>query len=418
MFLDDTPATPRLVGMLRPSFQGGRTLASSSFQYDSGYLASPDAYALSPDLPLVAARQYTDESTVLFGALADATPDEWGQKIIRANHANRLREDASLPRRVGAFDFLIGVSDHTRTGALRLRHRGRTVWLSSDAAVATVHDLVHILAAAKRYESDDATAEDVAYLNGVATSPGGARPKANVVLPSGRLALAKLPRSADGSIDVEAWEAVALTLASSAGLRTSPWRLRPAGTGRSVLVVDRFDRGPAQRRIGYASAATMLEIGQHDDARVTYEEFTDTIAEVSADPRTDLLEMFGRIALTILINNVDDHWRNHGFLRESGGWRLAPVFDVNPSPHRGIIDARQISDVDDPRDRRLEHLLDIAAAFHLTRPAAVEVLKSVAGRVRDWRAVASDLGISHDQAALMAPAFDDEQIAFALSLEA
>jgi len=158
------------------------------------------------------------------------------------------------------------------------------------------------------------------------------------------------------------------------------------------------------------SAATALGIGKHDNGRrVTYQDFADTIAETAADPGTELREMFGRIALTVLINNVDDHWRNHGFLHTDAGWQLSPLFDVNPSPRRGAIDSRSISNEDDPRSRDIRNLSAISDDYGLTPEEGAHIIQSVAAEVAKWPQVAVELGVSEDQIELMAPAFDEEQ---------
>lgn len=403
----------RRVGTLRPSFMGGRTLASSSFEYDERFLR--DGWQVSPDLPLRAGRTYSEESSTLPGAFSDAAPDDWGQKLIRADHARRRGQDPSLPARLGEFDYLLGVSDHTRMGALRFRTAGP--WLSSEAGVANLHDLQRIIDVAQRYEDDEATDEDIAYLGDIATSPGGARPKANVVTERGRLAIAKLPHSKDGRYDIERWEAVALTIARAAGLRTPVWRLEAPGAGRAVLVSERFDRDDTGPRLGYMSGRTALHLHAHNDgSHKTYEDFTDAIAEWSNSPKDDLHEMFGRIALTVLVNNVDDHWRNHAFLHSASGWRLSPLFDVNPSRQRGVIDSRAINDADDPGDRQLANLVASADAYQLRTSAAHAILHRVATAVAGWRETAIALGLGAKECEAYRVAFDTPQLEWALSL--
>jgi serine/threonine-protein kinase HipA len=282
-----------------------------------------------------------------------------------------------------------------------------------------MHDLERIVDAAQRYEDDEATDEDIAYLNDVATSPGGARPKANVVTAGGRLAIAKLPHSKDGRLDVERWEAAALTIAKGAGLRTPKWSVAAPRAGRAVLVSERFDRDETGSRLGYMSGRTALRLGAHDDgSALTYEDFTDAIAEWSTSPAQDLHEMFGRVALSVLINNVDDHWRNHAFLRTAEGWRLSPLFDVNPSRQHGVIESRAISDKDDPGHRQLSHLLDIAGAFRLGAPAARKAVRRVAAAVADWDKTADALGIPSEQRKLLRTAFETPQLDWALTLDA
>ncbi len=155
----------------------------------------------------------------------------------------------------------------------------------------------------------------------------------------------------------------------------------------------------------------------NDDRSATYEEFTDTISELCVDADPELREMFARIALTVLIHNVDDHWRNHGFLRIDGAWRLSPVFDVNPS--RGSsVRSRRINADDDPQDRDIQHLLESARAFHLTDAAAGEIISRIADEVDRWPEVADELLIPEGQRQLMAVAFDPERRAAARALVA
>jgi serine/threonine-protein kinase HipA len=398
---------PQLVGILRPSFQGD-VLASCSFEYDRSYLRA--GYAISSDLPLVTGRQWAPASSTLFGAFADAAPDEWGQRIVRAARARADVAAGRRPARLSEFDFLLGVSDTTRMGALRFTLPGTTRWLASDDGVANLHELPRILAAARRYEEHEATDEDLAYLNGVATSPGGARPKANVTLEGGRLGLAKLPHSKDGLFDVERWEAVALTIAARAGIRTPGFQVA-AGEGRkAVLVVERFDRTADGARLGYMSAATAMGLGAHNTGtELTYLDLADTIAEMVPAPRVELHELFRRVCLSVLINNVDDHWRNHGFLRTSDGWALSPVFDVNPSPQHGTLQSRQIGDSSVPGERTIGDLLAHADAFELRQGEAAAMAAAVAEAVDSWAEVAAAAGVPAAEIAAMAPAFDPQE---------
>jgi serine/threonine-protein kinase HipA len=203
---------------------------------------------------------------------------------------------------------------------------------------------------------------------------------------------------------------VALTIARNLGLRTPIFSTLRVAADKAVLVSERFDRGAGGERHGYISASTALGVGSNDDRRITYEEFSDTIAELSTDPARDLREMFSRIALTVLINNVDDHWRNHGFLREKHGWRLSPLFDVNPNPRRGVITSRAISAEDDPTNRDIANLLNTADAYKLSSEQGVELIGAVATAVEQWPRIARDLGIPDEQQPAMARAFDEKQL--------
>ncbi|WP_159498974.1 type II toxin-antitoxin system HipA family toxin [Microbacterium sp. 18062] len=397
---------PRRAGTLRPSFMG-RTLAGASFEYDPQFLT--DGYALSPDLPLRPGRTFTPESATMFGAFADVSPDEWGRRIVQTAHTREARRLGERPRILGEFDFLLGVSDATRMGALRLQNPASGAWLSEDDAVANMHELPRILEAARRYERHEATDEDVAYLNGIATSPGGARPKTNILTSDGHLAIAKLPHSKDGDIDVERWEAVALTLARHAGVDVPVFQLG-AGEGRkAVLVSERFDR-TEEHRVPYISAHTAMGLGTHKSgSNLTYVDFADATADLAGDVRGNLHQLYRRIALTVLVGNADDHWRNHGFLLVNGQWSLSPAFDINPS-RATTISSRRISPDADPDQRRIADLLAVADAFELTAGEAMTVACEVGAAVASWPDVARRLGVTEAEIAEMSSAFGQDQI--------
>jgi len=227
----------------------------------------------------------------------------------------------------------------------------------------------------------------------------GARPKTHVRADDGRLAIAKFPSSDDAG-DVMAWEKVALDLAAAAGITVPHVQLLTIA-GRSVLLVDRFDRTPPGARVGYASAMTMLEAVDHDPR--TYLEIAQAIEEHSDRVATDLLELWRRIVLGVLIHNTDDHLRNHAFLHAGAGvWRLSPVFDINPNPEPARF-ATAISD--EAPDNTLQHALSVADYFRLDQTHAAQVLDEVRATVKGWRDVAAANGLDRQAIDRMAPAF-------------
>lgn len=417
---------PVLVGTLRGSFQGGRRLVSTSFEYEQSYLQRPGAYELSPDLPLRPGRVYTGADATMFGAIADATPDDWGTSLIDAQWAIERARDQ--PAFLGDFDHLTQLNDETRPGALRFAEVGRTAFLTLEGHTRVrLADAQRLAEAAARFERYEASDEDVALLGWAGSSLGGARPKATI-LDNGALWVLKLPSNRDRRTDIEAWEAVALELAERAGLRVPRRRLLPVDGFNSSLLVERFDRAPApeqadteqtaltagmestgsQVRVGYQSALSALAVSSVQDRR-TYEDFADAI-DMMTGSRDDLKEMFGRVALYVLIGNVDDHWRNHGFVREGDRWRLSPLFDVNPTRAGSKVQARQISPMDDPYDRDVRVLTEGRDAYGLTETQAAEVIARVVGAVQQWRDVAKQLSITEAEIAGMESAFSRTQL--------
>ncbi|KRC60874.1 hypothetical protein ASE14_07880 [Agromyces sp. Root81] len=125
------------------------------------------------------------------------------------------------------------------------------------------------------------------------------------------------------------------------------------------------------------SAMTAMELGPQNSA--TYENFADTIDQVTERAASeDLKEMFGRVALTVLVGNVDDHWKNHGFTRELTGrpagtttWRLSPLFDVNPTRSGSVVRSRRINERDDASNRDLRQLIAGRVIHRLGRDDAL-----------------------------------------------
>ncbi|GAA1777900.1 type II toxin-antitoxin system HipA family toxin [Leucobacter iarius] len=400
----------RLAGRLEARFAGGRTLASTSFSYEPTYLADPSSYQIDPRLPWSRAPIISGEDIRLFGAIRDLTPDSWGRQLINADLAVARREGSSIPRPVGDFDYLALTSDETRLGALRFRPVGVGPWLGEvgRADTLTERSIDRLAIAAARFETHDATDEDLELLRAPGSTMGGARPKATIRF-EGRLALVKFPSDRDGRYDGEAWEMVALRLAERAGIDAQCGRLMRTVGGKSTLVLTRFDRTATGSRVGYMSAATAMELNDGDHSGVTYEDLADAVDRHTGGDRSQLRELFKRVALTVLVNNVDDHWRNHGFLRVHGGWRLSPAFDINPSMSRGTVSSRPISDEDDPRDRDIRLLAKTADTYGLSRTQAAEALSEVLGAVGDWAPVAKEIGLSSSEIAEMSVAFSEEQ---------
>ena len=265
-------------------------------------------------------------------------------------------------------------------------------------------DLPHLLGAADRLERDEESEEELATLLRAGSSLGGARPKAHVLDDAGRIAIAKFPSAANDDWDVMRWEAVALTLARSAGIGVPTHKLHVIA-GKSVLVVDRFDRSGAAR-LGYVSALTMLERGDGEGG--SYLEIADVIARHSPSATDDLRELWRRIAFSVLISNSDDHLRNHGFLRTStAGWSLSPAFDLNPDPRPGERHLSTAIDFDDT-EARVDLLLEVAPEFRLAPSRALDALQAVSAAVGRWREVAAKFGATGDEIALMARAFEHE----------
>jgi serine/threonine-protein kinase HipA len=379
---------------------------SATFSYATGFLAYRHAYELDPMLPLRSGQQQTPIGRAIFGAFSDCAPDRWGRRLVQRAEPQRVRDHGGAERSFGEIDYLLGVRDDLRQGAVRLRDPASGAYLADERhGVPALLDLPALLGAADRLDRDDAGEADIELLLRGGSSLGGARPKAHVRQRGGRLGIAKFPSPSNDEWDVIRWEAVALALAGAAGIAIPGWELHTV-EGKAVLIVDRFDR-IGDRRIAYASAMTMLEASDREER--SYLEIAEVIANSSPDAGADLRELWRRIAFSILIANTDDHLRNHGFLRvSSAGWSLSPAFDLNPDPRPG---ERHLSTaIDDATTAaRVDVLLDVAAYFRLRPDDARHVLREVVNATSKWREAAAEQGLDRSAIEDMAPAFEHDQ---------
>jgi len=376
---------------------------SATFAYAEDYLARPDAYQLDPALPLHTGQQQTRLGQELFGAFTDCAPDRWGRRLI--NRAQRARGDGGARRRLAEIDYLLGVRDDMRQGALRFRAAGSDLFLApEDSRIPPLVELPRLLNASAKLERDQDSDEDLRLLLRGGSSLGGARPKAHVIDPEGKAAIAKFPSVQTDDWDIVAWEAVTHELARRAGL-TVPAAALHRIDGKSVFIVERFDRFGSDR-IGYASAMTMLEATDRQPR--SYLEIAEVIESISPHATDDLRQLWTRIAFVILVSNTDDHLRNHGFLRTvTAGWELAPAFDINPNPEAAPADFATA--IDDESERSIELLIDVADYFRLARDDAAAILGSVAAATSQWEAVAQAFGLPRASIDMMAPAFVHDQ---------
>ncbi|WEV68810.1 type II toxin-antitoxin system HipA family toxin [Bifidobacterium sp. ESL0775] len=301
---------------------------SSTFRYSSDYVDSPESFDFAPSLP----RSLSPFVFAGLGPFSDAAPDRWGRKLLERNRKRR-----NLPES----EYLLGVNDVTRQGAVRFFADGKA--LASNEGVPVLTDLSGLLNTADAVE-ENREVDDTALrrLYRATGSLGGARPKASV-FDSNALWLAKFPKPDGDDWDVIGWEAVTLELAEQAGIDVPEHRVASIKDSnnqqRTVLLTKRFDRGEGGQpenlqRIPYISAMTALEA--KDGEGGDWLDLVEFARQVGVDTR----QLWQRAMFGSAIGNLDDHLRNHGFLRSLKDWRLSPAFDLNPEPYQGETDDR------------------------------------------------------------------------------
>lgn len=365
-------------------FHVARGRVSTTFKYSDSYLSVGWAYPIDPSLPLSTAPFSVPG---LPGCFDDSAPDRWGRNLVAKQHRRLVADGAVRDRRLTDVDYLLGVSDETRQGALRFRRTSTGDFLGTGAHVPKLLSLSELQRAAD--DASEGSERAVRRLLEAGTgSLGGARPKASVRGDGDELMIAKFSRETD-EWNVIGWEALTLHLAKSAGIEVPRHRLLSIDD-RPVLLLHRFDREPSRRR-GYISAMTAS--GRRDGEAADYLDVVEAIEDLSRRWRRDCESLFRRVVFSVAVHNSDDHLRNHGFVRAESGWELSPAFDMNPEPSLTTERQTAINGVIDPEDEA-SALLDFASLCHLTPRAAKAIMQEVTEVVGQWRDHAAAMPIA------------------------
>jgi serine/threonine-protein kinase HipA len=296
----------RPVGLARSNrVRGTETVL---FEYAAGWLDDPERFSLEPALTLTRGAFAPPAGQATFGSIGDSAPDTWGRRLMQRAERRLAEREGRPVRTLAESDYLLGVADETRLGALRFRWAGEEVFQAPiRAGVPALIDLGRLLQITERILRDEETDEDLQLIFAPGSSLGGARPKASVTDQHGRLSIAKFPKETD-DYSMETWEEIALRLAGRAGIATPDHELIEVA-GKAVLLSRRFDRAGAVR-IPFLSAMAMM--GAKDGERGSYPEIVDALVQHGAQGKTDAHALYRRVVFNVLISNVDDHLRNHG----------------------------------------------------------------------------------------------------------
>jgi len=390
-----------LVGEMWSHFKNGKE--TSTFEYTNEWLAKKEAFSLEPNLFLGKGKQSTRQGIKIFGAFGDSAPDTWGRILMRRYESKLAKEEGRSSKTLNEIDYLLGVNDLTRQGALRFKDASNGEFLTTKNynPIPPLVDIKKLLAAAENIEKDNENFEDIKLLLAPGSSLGGARPKASVIDKQGNLCIAKFPKCSD-THNLVLWEAVALTLAKNTGLNTQEWSLKKIGD-KDVIIMKRFDR-KGKIRIPFLSAMSMLNAIDNEERTYSYLELADIIRNNGSNPKVDLKELWKRIVFSIMISNTDDHLRNHGFLYDSEkGWRLSPLYDINPNPQNAGALTTFISENDNSANINLA--LQVAFYFGIKEEEANKIIQEMQFVIKDWGNVAKSFGIKRSEIEMMKKAF-------------
>lgn len=395
---------PKCMGVLLA--QEAKARKTFSFAYEPSWIHSNEQLLLDPDIAWFAGVQYPNKKEN-FGVFLDSMPDTWGRTLMKRRAAQQAKDEGRVAPTLYDIDFLLGVHDENRMGALRFKLQPDGPFLHNDPVSptppwATIRELQH---GAELIESNKDTAEVrkwLAMLMAPGSSLGGARPKANILDEEGNPWIAKFPSKND-TIDKAAWEYLAYRLAIDAGITMSECRLQKIAGKYHTFFTKRFDRDK-QQRIHFASAMTMT--GKNEelirDDTPGYLDIVEFIQFSGTNVAEDLQQLWRRIVFNIFISNTDDHLRNHGFILTPEGWRLSPAFDINPS-----VDKEGLALNIDMNNNALD--IDLAKTvgvyFRLNQKEMNRIIEEVKSAVSGWQKLAKKIGISKAEQTLMAAAF-------------
>lgn len=402
----------------------GLVIRSSRFIYGLRYLKRNAAIEIDPvGLGMMhgqnVARQelFAQEST-LFGGIRDAAPDAWGHRVIEAKMKAPVN---SLPESV----YLIEAGPN-RTGALDITADGQPARALNKSI--DIKQLDYLQDAADRIEEGMPLPGNLHDIFDAGSSMGGMRPKATLIVEDGSHWLAKFSSKTDRGFCVPAVESATLRLAHAAGLHVPATRLEEIGAKRFAMLIERFDRvgyGEATSRRHFVSALTLMNIHEMGSIESSYAGLADAMRRYldAAFLAEDLKELFRRMVFNILVNNDDDHLRNHGFImmespvlspiegsqepeqKVSMAWRLSPLYDVVPRPTHSHERRLHLDVGAKGKEATLTNALSWSERFGLNHQNAIGEIDSVWRVVREWRNHFEEQGVDGRDIDAISPAF-------------
>ena len=370
----------RLVGEIRTSNLMGE------FQYDSEWLDNPWAYPLDPvNLPLSPMHYRVHNLKNMFGVFSDAGPDSWGERVLLQHHKSLPKNETERLLRlngmgVGCLQFSLSRTRPKETPAL-----------------PTIESLLRLSQATENLLlKHQLTNSELALLD-PGSSMGGARPKVTVC-DGDNVWLVKFSRP-DDLIDIPKVEYACMQLLSSLGINVPETKLMALGKGKSAYMIKRFDRITGHP-IHFISAHSLFNTDRirlvrdahHDPC--SYIALAKHLRAHSAHSIEDCYELYSRMVANVLLNNTDDHARNHAMIFDlsTSEWRLAPAFDVLPSLSTQGEQALGIGSYG--RESSIDNLLTASSAFGLSNEQALQRIHTMNSILLEWEYYFSKCGVS------------------------
>lgn len=397
-------AEPVLLGILSAHQAKGRK--AFSFEYDRNWLKSNTQRLIDPDIQFYSGQQFPNNKEN-FGIFLDSMPDTWGRTLMKRREIQLAKSKGQNPKTLYDIDYLLGVFDETRMGAFRFKLDPNEDFLDNDSEKSTPlwSTVRELQQAVVHYENDtdnEAINKWLKILIAPGSSLGGARPKANVLDEKNQLWIAKFPSKND-TIDKAAWEYLTYQLAIKAGIEMAECKIEKVSGKYHTFFTKRFDR-MGKERIHFSSAMTMT--GNNEDTiksqPASYLDIVEFIQNYGCKVNENLHQFWRRIVFNIAVSNTDDHLRNHGFILTDEGWVLSPAYDLNPSIDK---DGLALNIDMDNNVLDFELAKSVGVFFRLNQSEMDNILNEVFNSVKQWKEIASKIGISRSEQELMQAAF-------------
>ena len=329
-----------------------------SFECSSEYIENPNLPIIDPLIKKYFGRQYPDELS--FGFIEDMIPDRFGKRLIDIEEKSN--------RKLNSFDYLVRVNDLSRMGALRIKETIDGPFINEKKDVIPPYNYLRDIEQASYELEKEGTLKDDLFRRLLlpGSSLGGARPKSNIYF-NDEVYIAKFPSKGD-DYDVELLEYITLRIAKLCGINVPDCNAQMLSKNGYTLLVKRFDRD-GNNRIHYLSGVTALATNDGRSDLYSYLDLVNFIRSNGVNVKEDLKELYRRIIFTYLINNTDNHLRNHAFIMDEKGYKLSPMFDVNPSLFEG--DFALSFGLKDNK----EGIIEIAEYFSYTKIEANDLFK-------------------------------------------
>ena len=387
------PAAPTLVGELRLS---PLVPDCATFTYDASWWQFP----LSEDLPLVPGQTFSaNEKGSAPGAIDDARPDRWGERIIR---------QIQRPARLSVLEMLLFAGDD-RFGALGVSVSAEQYMPCRLGPYPVLGDLARLSAAVEDVQTQAPITVDVQRLIQPGVTLGGARPKALLQTDAGPCVVKF--SELDDLVDTPLVEHATLTLAALAGMnvvKTSVLPLPPRhGRARHALTIERFDR-LGDIRLHCLSAKTLLRAARLPES---YSALATVLLRLGHPDRQGAMreELFRRMVFNILMDNTDDHERNHSVrLGFDGYHELTPAYDVVPTLQNLGYQAMSVGSAGAASS--LDNALTELSEFGIKKARAIELIQQVARTVDGWEAHFTRMGVSAADRELLRASIDRDAL--------